>query len=458
MKLKNLKPAIPFVLMCLIIINISGCSRYANPARVETGDTLEQENNSGDRDSGYNRKAESNQAQNSGITFPDNTWVPLNWTLNIIPGALPPGVDPTLHHQSTINWFGGLTYKSDAGEILVMDGYHGNGGTSDVLGRHSIYANALYGMDPVIEKYNLHKVCNYNNGYDPTELTAQEWTPCPRHTYDYWTYASPTNSLYLMNGANKYSGYAAKDATKSLMLQYGPQPWVQADGRKTMGMWRYSFDDRKWYSLHASVLRPELSGYEGVLIYVPEDERIYGFSSGIGKVYSFDIHTEQWRYEGVEVTGWSCYRGATFFDTKRNRVVFFGGKQHDQSASQCEIGVFDLDTKSFALLPVSGSKPRAPRSDPAFDYSARHDMYVLFGGAGTYKDNWAFDPNTNTWKQFTPKQNIPLNGEHVHLDMIYDAKNDLFVLKRSEGAPGKWFAMRFNPGTADWLSTDLERY
>ena len=384
-------------------------------------------------------------------SFPENTWVPIDWSLSIRPGALPPGTDPDEHARRAAHWYGGLAYRPGTGETLLMDGYFA---THDgMLGRPSIYANALYGMDPALARYTLYKVDNYKSGITPLPRLKDDWTPAPRHTYDYWAYATSTNSVYMIKGANKYLTYAAKGSTIELLALYGPQPWIRDDNTKVLGMWRYSFDENKWYSLHTSTVWPDSPSMEGALIYVPREDRIYLFPPTGKKIYSFDVQTEQWRDEGVTMGTWNRYRGATFLDPKRNRVVFYSGKATSKG-TDCELGVFDLDTKTFSVLPVTGPKPKAPRSDGAIAYDGRHDLYVAFGGAGTYTDNWVFDPNTNRWRQFRPLRNIPLDSTHTHLDMVYDSKNDVFVLTRAKGGPGEWFVLRFNASTADYIEPD----
>lgn len=382
-------------------------------------------------------------------TFPENSWVPIDWKVQIKPGALPKGVDPASSEQRTVHWYGGITYHPGKGEVLVMDGYF-----KGQMGGPSIYANALFGMNAASKEYTLYKAANYSGGSTPRPELKNNWTPAPRHTYDFWTYASSTNSVYMIYGANKYVGYAAKEKTKKKIKQYCPDPWVNTDGTKQLGFWRYDFNDHKWHSLHDTNL-PSIPGYEGSLIYVPEQERIYLFPMAKKRIYSFDLKTEKWRSEGIRLP-WNRYRGATFLDTKRDRVVFYSGKEEDKDTA-CDLGVFDLKTKKFSILPVSGPKPPAPRKDGGIAYNSKHDLYVAWGGTGK-DDNWVFNPQTNSWKALQPVSNIPTAKEHSsHVDMIYDSKHDLLIVTRAKGDPGDWFAMRFNPRTANYSNTSTEK-
>jgi hypothetical protein len=219
-------------------------------------------------------------------------------------------------------------------------------------------------------------------------------------------------------------------------------------------MWAYEFEKRRWRSLDKSKLYPP-GGYECTTVYVPGTKRLYLFGArGRGQVFSFDVETEQWRDEGVRVP-WSVHWGTAIADAKRKRVVLFGGKQTAKDKT-CEIGVFYPAGRKFEVLGVKGVKPGAPRSGRAFCHNTRHDLYVLFGGTGKLVDNWVFDPQKNAWRSFAPRKNVPLEpgrkgkGIQTHTMMVYDSKNDLVVLGRSE-QPKQWFAMRFVPEKAKWV-------
>lgn len=398
--------------------------------------------------------------------YPPNTWVPILWQLKIRDGALPPGVK-TGRHVTEHN-FGAVTYRPETGETLIMDGYYEKEGDS-VLGVQGIWANGLYGMDPVTDTYTLYKVSNYRNGYFPTERNLADPTPVPRHTYDCWTYVPENRTLYIYGGANKDAFEIARPEVREAITKFSPQRWVVKEdktqymkkGAKILGMWAYSFDTMKWRTIDTCKLYPHgVYGYEAATVYVPSQKRLFFFPAHKGRVFSFDIVAEEWRDEGFDIP-WNRYRGKTFMDVKRDRVVFYSGLQ-TSNATECEIGVYDVKSRKFSILPVKGVKPKAPRYDGTIVHDTRRDLYVAFGGSEQYDDNWVFDPNTNRWRQFIPERNIPIepwpNKEtriHTYLKSVYDSKNDLVVLCRM-GMPHEWYAMRFDPATARYVDNEAK--
>jgi hypothetical protein len=381
--------------------------------------------------------------------FPPNTWVAIDWELKIHDGALPPGIKTGRYASN--HHYGGMAYRPASGRTLILDGYAERMGDS-VLGTPTIYANSLYGLDPVKGVYHLYKTSNYR-GAEPMPRNVEEPTPSPRHTYECFAYVADTDSLYLWTGANKMNGYAAREGTREKVGRYAPKRWVSNENRKILGMWAWSFRDRKWRTIDRCKQYPP-GGYENAMVYLPATKKIWFVSTG-GEVWTFDIKGEQWTKESMKMK-WNRYRGTTFADTKRNRIVSYSGKQtRNGQATGCALGVLDVATGTFRELGGKGPRPPAPRSDGGMCYHSKHDLYVAFGGAGRLTDNHVFDPDTNTWRQFAPAANVTVKAKQSFVKLTYDSVNDLVVMSR-RGEHPEWWAMRLEPATARWVEADKE--
>ncbi len=386
--------------------------------------------------------------------FAPNTWVAIKWKMKMLDGAVPPGVKTGRY--SAPHWYGGLTYRPETGETLVMDGYAERFSKS-VLGTPGIYANAVYSLDPVTGAYTLWKVCNYYRTCVPMELNLKDPTPSPRHTYGCWTYVPGRKSVYIWTGANKMNGYAARQETRDAVKKHVPyKRWINSKGQKTLGMWRYDFEKKKWFSIDKSGVYPP-GGYEHETVWFPKTKRLYFFSSNRkNTVYSFDIEREQWTDEKAAMP-WGVWGTTAFVDTKRDRIVFNNKPPRKNGAgAKFEMLAYYPEKKRSEPIAAKGAKPAARTTD-AFCYNSRHDLYALYGGSGKVDDNWVFDPKKSQWKRFEPVKNIPVGyderrkrSSQSFVMMVYDSKNDLMVMCR-KGGPGEWYAMRFVPGKAKWV-------
>ncbi|MHC4914242.1 MAG: hypothetical protein ACYTGB_02020 [Planctomycetota bacterium] len=377
--------------------------------------------------------------------LPANTWVAITPRLVIAPGAVPAGKKVDRHWQ--LHRFGGVTYRPETGEVLILDG---------ALNDTGIYASSVFGMNALTGDYTLYKATNWKGRNEPDELNAADPTPAPRHTYGAWCHVPEKKSVYLWDGHNRtvQSGPNGKVLGERLKGKV-PNRWVKPSGHKLLGMWVFSFETGKWRSLEKSKVYPP-SGGSRHMRWLPALKRIYLFMPLTGfhkdNVWSFDVETEQWACEGVK-TKYECMP-ACFLDAKRERIVFAMAK--DRASLKSEkihgLGAYYPRTKKFEVLPVKGKRPaNIGPGNQAWCHNTRHDLY--FGWSGTYNknqsdENWAYDPEKGEWRQFLPLVNIPVKKQK-HVKIEYDAKNDLLVVCRQEKG-SQWYAMRLDPATAKW--------
>ena len=120
---------------------------------------------------------------------------------------------------------------------------------------------------------------------------------------------------------------------------------------------------------------------------------------------------------------------AVTYDAESDRIVLFGG--YPEAGRNDETWAYDLNMNTWTNMD-SPSGPSA-RLLHAMSYDAESDRVLLFGGiteAGrfsvTYSDEtWAYDFNTNTWKNMAPATGPSGRSGHV---MVYDAESDRVIL------------------------------
>lgn len=114
------------------------------------------------------------------------------------------------------------------------------------------------------------------------------------------------------------------------------------------------------------------------------------------------------------------------FDTKRNRMVLFGGGHNDYYGN--ELYAFDLDTLAISRvtdpgLPtasscvegiVGGTQPNSRHTYDGIEYVEKYDRMFVFGGslacgAGSFGDDtWTFDFQTGEWHRMQPAGGSPI--------------------------------------------------
>jgi hypothetical protein len=363
--------------------------------------------------------------------FPPNRWVRLKLETKLMPGAV---VDPKRYARArgyyNNNHYGSITYRSATGEAIALDGWDGllDGRK---IGHTIIYANSLYGIDPIRGVRKQHEICRWFRGRQweehPTNRTNP--TPLPRHVYGCLAYAPTTDSVYLYRGASR-----------------GAPPPVWA-------LWAYSFRQGKWRLVErdAAKLPPRTSGsaaYENRMAYVPGEGKrpgcLYFFESQRRlPVWRLDLATETWSACGKDRVPISTWYVSHCVDTKRRRVLFCGGRESETGA--LEVWSYDVAVDRWRTLAVRGAKPPAPRSRPGICYLPALDALFLYGG-GNHWDHWLLDLAANRWTRIaslTPPTTKPderkPNKRYNQVYMIFDRMHDLIMIQHRQ-----WHVLRLD--------------
>jgi hypothetical protein len=171
------------------------------------------------------------------------------------------------------------------------------------------------------------------------------------------------------------------------------------------------------------------------LVYDEANKRVvlWGGSTPLDGGRSFAFFNDVWgfdgqRWLGIGASGDKRSGARMVYDTKRNRIVSFGGYN---GMSLPDFRSFDgKDWLTISQHPEDGA------AEPGFVYDIGRDRFIMFGGSGRSSalgDTWEFD-NTRWYKVAVPGP----SPRQAHV-MVYDAKRRRTVLfgGMGSGSPGQ---------------------
>jgi hypothetical protein len=166
---------------------------------------------------------------------------------------------------------------------------------------------------------------------------------------------------------------------------------------------------------------------------------------------------------GVGVDGVMSLWSGGAFDTKRNRLIVWGGGHFGYAGN--EIYAFDVNTLSWTRvtdpsIPVGDNVPYAPDGGPTsrhtynyVEYVPSIDRFCSFGGAGFYSDGQHGTNNTDCFnfdaKQWERKAAIPSTGTTtIGSKAAYDPVSGRVYLQTGLGGTFS----SYDPGTNTWTT------
>jgi hypothetical protein len=177
---------------------------------------------------------------------------------------------------------------------------------------------------------------------------------------------------------------------------------------------------------------PQQDGHS--LVYVPGSDSLYMMGAGAPELYEGKLATLAWTTNYVPlhapVSPEDSRTGeGVIYDSQRQRIVLFGGRQKFQGAMTPstvfgDTYEWDLSAKTWTARATSG--PSA-RYDVGMAYDAAHGQTILFGGrdaAGTpLAETWLW--NGNSWTKLLPASSPSARFGHA---MSYDPMRGVIVL------------------------------
>ena len=169
------------------------------------------------------------------------------------------------------------------------------------------------------------------------------------------------------------------------------------------------------------------------LVYDDANKRVVlsGGSTPLEGGRSFAFFNDAWGFDGkqwtaISATGDKRSGAQLVYDTKRNRIVSFGGYS---GGSLPDLRSFD--GRDWLTI---NQHPEIKAAEPGFVYDSKRDHFVTFGGSAgrgsALGETWEYD-NARWHKVAVPGP--PPRQAHV---MVYDAKRNRIVLFGGMGAGG----------------------
>jgi hypothetical protein len=119
------------------------------------------------------------------------------------------------------------------------------------------------------------------------------------------------------------------------------------------------------------------------------------------------------------------------FDSKSKKVIMFGGSTGSYdllSSYNFETWAFDVITHQWTQMQPTSAAP--PRGGGGMAYDTESDRVIEYGMVSgpdfsTYEpaSTWAYDYNTNTWKEVAPGPD-----NHLGARLVYDSESDRIIL------------------------------
>jgi hypothetical protein len=317
-----------------------------------------------------------------------------------------------------------LVYDPVGKRMLYMDRW--STGTRG----HSIYANAVMAFDVVANTVTCLKLTNWKRqsraggGYRTVPLAAnkEEPTPCDRHPYGNLAFVADRNSLYLSTGANRS---ALRGSLRGQSV--------------TRDTWRYDCGEAEWVQVDESKTKPP-GGLEDAMAYDAAHKVIVRICRGRA-TWLLDVQTDRWRDAKAKNNPGSGMGAAMCYDSKRERVmVFGGGGKHGAAwnAPHPECYAYSVEDNAWTLLADAPVPVRAMGAA----YDPKRDVVLIHAGR---KRNPYFsgiyDPAKNEWRRLNLPDDAKRPVPRWHT-LAYDVVHDVYVRASASSGRPEWWLFR----------------
>lgn len=184
------------------------------------------------------------------------------------------------------------------------------------------------------------------------------------------------------------------DKTRARALMFGGFP-------RNKELWAYDFEENHWTNitpeqsperrcLHAAVISPvreEMIVYGGLM---------GGFEPDLADTWSYDLKKGTWTRIMADSPPGKRYGCVAAFDSKRNRMLVFGGLHKDEQGTvreTDELWSFNLESRQWRRLEPANGGP-SPRQFGRGTVILDGDGLVLFGGRNLFSK----EPNESEFK------------------------------------------------------------
>mgnify|MGYP000867942578 CR=1 FL=1 len=317
-----------------------------------------------------------------------------------------------------------LVYDPVGRRVVYMDRW------KDEKRSKSIYANAVMAFDVGANVVTCVKLTNWKRqdvkggGYRTVALPENEAdpTPCDRHPYGNLTLVPDQNSVYLGAGANR----TAIDGERKSHAVCGDT-------------WRLDLAAGKWLRIDEAAAKPP-GGLEDAMEYDRAAKVIVRICRG-SATWLLDVEKGRWRDAGAKDNPGSGMGAAMCYDSKRGRVMVFGGagkggKAWNEPHPECyAYSVKDNAWTRLADAPVPVRAMGAAydsKRDAVMIHVNRKDRPAFFG---------FYLPEKDEWVRLDLPEGLPAPVPNWHT-LAYDEAHDVFVRAAGPWEDPQWWLFR----------------
>lgn len=226
----------------------------------------------------------------------------------------------------------------------------------------------------------------------------------------------------------KYHSFVYHDSSRCVLLLSGlsKSRWT-AD---LMDMWSYDVQTGRWDSLGICepLLWPDTSNTFTCAAYDSKSNQVITFDFK-GQTWSYHLEDNTWHDLRPSGSPPARFGQAMVYDSESDRVIMFGGLFHTETSDKFygDTWAYDYNTNTWKEMhPVVA--PSA-RSYAAVAYDSKLDRVVMFGGRlmNPLSDNamWAYDFNTDSWSR---NENVGGPATLTYAAMVYRTVTEDFLL------------------------------
>ncbi len=120
-------------------------------------------------------------------------------------------------------------------------------------------------------------------------------------------------------------------------------------------------------------------------------------------------------------------RAKPVFDSKRNRILFYGARDDSANSPANQLYSFDVASSTWAKLAITLEPPatQAPASWAwGVAYSPKHDVLMILPGGAQKQDTWLLDCATNTLRRFGPGPSTKNPGTS---GVVFNTAHNVFI-------------------------------
>lgn len=192
-----------------------------------------------------------------------------------------------------------------------------------------------------------------------------------------------------------------------------------------IGTWAYDIEQGSWENRHPAVEPPARWG--SMMVYDPEADRalLYGgadlFTGDVlGDLWAYDYETNTWTELHPSVSPPPHHFSGLVYVPTIDRVILFGGYQPGFTTLYNDVWAYDYDTNRWKNL--NPANPPAPRVYHYMAFEPRTNRIVMFGGIlhpselpdeTTIDETWIYSVARNRWTRVFPEDAPSPRAWHV---------------------------------------------